>query len=189
MRCQRRNILNETSSTSRTLRRLQDSDALLPLHFDMPPALQLDTKTRVARIRDVCDTLQSAWLARPSLDHPQRAVWEQGCRDELLNLKVLVRHVTDVTPVPPLCLAFLVEHNRAYTARERKYDYEALRPDNSYGDAGLFVRDKSYRFCAKETGWWTKIGTLLFPPSPSPQVMTVRPCNSCDCLCNARKLW
>ncbi len=129
----------------------------------MFPHPTIDTNTRVARIRDLCNTLQSAWLARPSLGDPLRAVWEGKCHEELIRLKDLVRHVREDTPVPPIVLAFLVEHNRAFTAHERKYNYEAITPTNSHGKAGFFYKDETYQFCMKDAGWWVDLGAFITP--------------------------
>lgn len=128
----------------------------------MSHSSKIDVKTRVAEIQQVADSLQSGWLARPSLDNPRRSTWEAKCREELKKLKALVRGVNDILPVPPLVLAFLVEHNRAYTARATDYDYESLNPENSYDKAGLFVRDKKYKFKPQQTGWWEDPGARIF---------------------------
>ncbi|KAI0693050.1 hypothetical protein C8T65DRAFT_744893 [Cerioporus squamosus] len=122
----------------------------------MPATETMDITTRISRIRDLTGSIQAGWLARPGLDHPKHLAWEAKCREELIKLKALVRHVQDPLPVPSLVLAFLVEHNRAFTAKERSYNYEALNPNNSYDKAGLFLRDDKYRFRHRETGWWSE---------------------------------
>ena len=54
----------------------------------MSHSSKIDVKTRVAEIQQVADSLQSGWLARPSLDNPRRSTWEAKCREELKKLKL-----------------------------------------------------------------------------------------------------
>lgn len=127
----------------------------------MSSATPVDIQILVKKIREQSDIIHSGWLARPAVDHPCRHEWEERCREQLMLLKGLVRQAKRPTPVPPLVLAYIVEHNNAVTTK-RPYNYEDFNPNNALEKAGHFVRDTKYRFSVQAAGWWQNLGAFAF---------------------------
>ncbi len=144
-----------------------DHLSVLSLCSNMSSTPAMDTKTCVGKIHEATDSIASAWLARPPIGHRQRPMWEEGCREEVRKLKELIRQVKEPVSVPPLVLAFLIEHNRAVSAKQSNYNYEAFNPDSTILKAGsLFTRDEEYKIHIKKTGWWTDFGAYYRPTVP-----------------------
>ncbi len=93
--------------------------------------------------------------------HPARSLWDAKFWSDVRALAASVKRLDgSEVLVPPFVLAFLVEHNAAFTL-QRPYDLAAMDPARAPRAIGNFRADASYRFEFVDGGWWSDPGERL----------------------------
>ncbi|RDX39572.1 hypothetical protein OH76DRAFT_1491012, partial [Lentinus brumalis] len=116
--------------------------------------------------------VQSAWSARPVAGHPARSLWDAKFWSDVRALAASVKRLDgSEVLVPPFVLAFLVEHNAAFTL-QRPYDLAAMDPARAPRAIGNFRADASYRFEFVDGGWWSdpEFAPVSAPASAHPNI-------------------
>ena len=117
------------------------------------------------RIEFFSSCLHHAWLARPPVDHPNRAVWEKRYGDEVRRVLGVVQDTgglpTQGVWTPPILAAAIIENNRAFSRAgvQGVFDYERMDPDQvPERVARHFHPSRNWVPLSIDNGWWAGFG-------------------------------